>query len=176
MYQLAREGRAPRLDPRPVCIHRLVLTALEGARLKIEVACSKGTYIRSLARDIGERVGCGATLESLCRTAFGRFRLAEALPLPAAEEAAEARPRLIEAVLPLASALSELRALTVDRATAEHLRRGRQEALARIAGPRVEGETAAVLDCRDALVAVVSERRGRWRLDRVFASAAPCAP
>ena len=81
MYKRARAGEVIELAARPVTIHSLVLEAIEGADLVLSVLCSKGTYIRSLARDLGRVLGCGAWLAGLQRTRVGRFDLAEAISL-----------------------------------------------------------------------------------------------
>lgn len=83
LYELARQGLEVERAPRCVSIHSIELVAFEGARLSIRVACSKGTYIRTLARDIGERLGCGAHLCALRRTVTGGLLLSGALSLEA---------------------------------------------------------------------------------------------
>lgn len=82
-YARARRGETSELSPRAVCIERLVLLGWDpgSGRLEIEVACSAGTYIRALARDIGDVIGCGGALESLRRTAALGFDLSTAVPL-----------------------------------------------------------------------------------------------
>lgn len=85
---LARSGKQVKLAERKITIFRLDITGIDlaGARFSIEVDCSKGTYIRSLARDIGEALGTGAYLESLRRTASGPFRIEDAVTLEAFAE------------------------------------------------------------------------------------------
>ncbi|KAF0283695.1 tRNA pseudouridine(55) synthase TruB [Spiribacter roseus] len=73
LHELAREGRTVERAPRPVAIHSLTGEWIEADRLRLTVSCSKGTYIRSLAADIGEALGCGAHIETLRRTALGPF-------------------------------------------------------------------------------------------------------
>ncbi|MBI2766431.1 MAG: tRNA pseudouridine(55) synthase TruB [Chloroflexi bacterium] len=85
-YAVARKGGAPALEARMVVIRRIELRVLGGERLAISVECGAGTYIRSLARDIGERLGCGAHLAALRRTRAGAFDVAGAISL---EELAE---------------------------------------------------------------------------------------
>ena len=81
LYQLAREGKEVEIDPREVEIKRLDLLEFEGDTFKIDVECSKGTYIRSLCRDIGEALGCGATMTELVRTSTSGFSLADTVSL-----------------------------------------------------------------------------------------------
>lgn len=78
-YKAARKGREVKLDPRPITIYAFELIAWESPCIKFRVACSKGTYIRSLARDIGEKLGVGGHLVELRRTAIGTFRIEDAL-------------------------------------------------------------------------------------------------
>ena len=75
LYQLAREGKEVEIEPREVEISKLDLLSFEKDTFKIEVECSKGTYIRSLCRDIGEALGCGATMTDLVRTSTGGFSI-----------------------------------------------------------------------------------------------------
>lgn len=81
LYELAREGRTVEIDAREVEIKRLNLLSFSGDTFKIEVECSKGTYIRSLCRDIGEELGCGATMTDLVRTATSGFSLDDTVSL-----------------------------------------------------------------------------------------------
>ena len=73
LYDLAREGVSIEREPRPVRIEKLVILELAGELLTVEVTCSKGTYIRVLAEDIGEALGCGAHLASLRRIRVGEL-------------------------------------------------------------------------------------------------------
>jgi tRNA pseudouridine55 synthase len=85
-YHLARKGKGTELPARPVEIHSIVVMAYEWPRVVLEVECGKGTYIRSLARDLGGALKCGGMLESLRRTAVGRFAIQEAVPLDSLPE------------------------------------------------------------------------------------------
>ena len=78
-YDLARAGEAVDLAPRPVTIHRVEVLSYHWPRLELEVECEGGTYIRSLARDVGESLGCGGLVEVLIRTRIGVFTLADAI-------------------------------------------------------------------------------------------------
>ncbi len=83
LYEYARQGIELERPPRQVTLHKLELLELDGMQARIEVECSKGTYIRTLAQDIGRRLGCGAHLAALRRTAVGPFRLEDAVGLEA---------------------------------------------------------------------------------------------
>lgn len=75
LYELAREGKTVERKARTVQIHNVTILKMDLPRVELEVSCSKGTYIRTLCQDIGERLGCGGCMESLIRTASGAFRI-----------------------------------------------------------------------------------------------------
>ena len=81
LYDYARKGIAVERTPRAVTIHRIDLVSWQGDVLVLDIDCSKGTYIRTLAEDIGNHLGCGAHLSALRRTASGALRIADALTL-----------------------------------------------------------------------------------------------
>jgi tRNA pseudouridine55 synthase len=85
LYEYARAGTEIERAPRPVTIHALELESFAGDTARFRVACSKGTYVRVLAEDIGVALGCGATLAGLRRTAVGTFSLDDAITLDALE-------------------------------------------------------------------------------------------
>ena len=86
LYQLARQGRTVERPAREVTIHELVITKVELPLVTMRVRCSKGTYIRTLCQDIGEKLGTGGTMESLLRTRVGSFTLDQSIRLDEAED------------------------------------------------------------------------------------------
>jgi tRNA pseudouridine55 synthase len=78
-YELAREGKSAELKPREVSIREFEITTIEKPVVSFRVVCSKGTYIRSLARDFGNALGVGAYLAELCRVRIGAFRIEDAM-------------------------------------------------------------------------------------------------
>lgn len=80
-YKLARKGKEAELKPRQVTISAFEITAVNLPSVSFRVVCSKGTYIRSLARDLGDALGVGAYLAELCRTRIGEFRLEDAVQI-----------------------------------------------------------------------------------------------
>ena len=117
LYELAREGVEVERAPREVEIHALDVVSISGENLLISVKCSKGTYIRTLAEDIGKRLGCGAYLTALRRTGVSGFRIEEAVTLEQLEADGErARERLLPPEV-LVRSLPELQ-LDAARATA----------------------------------------------------------
>jgi len=150
-YDLARRGQAVSLQARRVRIDAIEVRAYAYPRLEIEVRCGKGTYIRSLARDLGERLGCGGLIEALRRTWVGPFGADNALAPKAEAETARA------ALLPLAAAVSELARVTLQLPEVSRLRRGQAIPLGGLAIPAKAGgdaEKLAVFDTGGALVAV----------------------
>src|SRR5207244_1605387 len=115
-YDLARQGEEVVLQPRRIRIDAIDLLDYDYPRLLLEVRCGKGTYIRSLARDLGERLGCGALVETLRRMRVGRFDAADAIGLDADTTTARAR------LLPLAAAVAEMPQVTVDPHALNRLR------------------------------------------------------
>ncbi len=81
LYDLARKGREVERQSRPVTIHELTLLGMTERELHLRVHCSKGTYIRTLCKDIGEALGCGGTMAALRRVQAGEYTLEEAVPL-----------------------------------------------------------------------------------------------
>ena len=120
LYRLARRGEEVERAPRRVRISLLEVTQHDGERLVLRVVCSKGTYIRVLAEDIGEALGCGAHLGGLRRTASGRFRIEQAATLEALADAEERRRRL----LPLPALLGDLPRAELGAAEEARLRQG----------------------------------------------------
>ena len=90
VYELARRGVEVKLEARPVTITEFEIVKAELPIVHFKVVCSTGTYIRSLANDFGERLGCGGHLSSLCRTRIGEFLLKDALSITQFEEKVKA--------------------------------------------------------------------------------------
>jgi tRNA pseudouridine55 synthase len=155
-YALARRGEAPELEPRAVTIRALTLVGLETAagRLELEVTCSAGTYIRALARDIGDALGCGGALARLRRTAALGFSLEQAVPLARLDEPPP--PPLLE---PLA-ALGHLprHRLTDDELPAWRCGRPLE------ATPSAAGEGPVAVVRPDGILAGIARARGDGRL------------
>lgn len=126
LYKLAHQGLEVERQPRRVTIYRLELLGMGDGRLEIDVQCSKGTYIRTLAEDIGAALGCGAHLSQLRRTLAGPFDVANALSLEALKQ------RLLEggqealdaALLPMDAALAHWPALQLTENLVFYVRQG----------------------------------------------------
>lgn len=123
-YRMARRGLAVALEPVEVQVFALELLEFDGAAARIRVHCSAGTYVRSIAHDVGRLLGCGAFLESLRRTASGEFTETQARTLETLKEMAAAG-QLAEALIPASGVLPEFPNATVDALTAAQIRQGK---------------------------------------------------
>ncbi len=122
-YKLARNDEPVELEPAEIEIHALELLEVDGPFATVRCLCSAGTYIRSLAHDLGTALGCGAHVCGLNRTKVGEFELGDAHPLEHLEEL-HAEDRLEDAVRPPASLVPSLPVERVDAATAARIRHG----------------------------------------------------
>ena len=127
LYELARQDKRVDIPPREVEITRLELLEFSGDTFKIAIDCSKGTYIRSLCRDIGEAIGCGATMSELHRTATGGFEVADAVRLDDLT-----RENIEKYILPEEAALTSLTEVFVTEKQAIRFGNGGQLAYERL--------------------------------------------
>jgi tRNA pseudouridine55 synthase len=123
-YELARKQQPVDLAPVSVEVYAFDILAIEGCEVTVRVHCSAGTYLRSIAHEAGQDLGCGAFLKSLRRTASGDFRIESARTLEELGALAEAG-RFAEAVIPAARLLPEFPTAIVDQVTAGQIRNGR---------------------------------------------------
>ena len=163
LYKLARRGLVVERQPRPAVIHRLSLEAQAPDTLGFSVACSKGTYVRTLAADLGAALGCGAYLLSLRRTAFGPFRLEDSLPLHTLLEKSD---RLRTGLL--SRALGHYRGVEIAPSAVHLLRHGQQAPLAELPPASAPGELIRLVAPDGTLVALARHHPERWRLARVL--------
>jgi tRNA pseudouridine55 synthase len=125
LYELARQGIEIAREPRTIQIYRLELLRVEPLYWELEVACSKGTYIRNLVEDIGDALGCGAHVSELRRIASGCFTLDEQLSLPYLQDLAEQGMAPLDALLlPAWAAIADKPKVTVTDNTAYYLLHG----------------------------------------------------
>jgi tRNA pseudouridine55 synthase len=173
LYDLARAGERVDLPPRPVTIYRLQLvdfgpwdadTGLQAERSKIvlDVECSKGTYIRAIARDLGAALGCGAHLAALTRTFVGALALDGAMGLAELEAAPARLPSLL---LPPESAVADWPALHLDDVQAALVRNGRALPLSAL---NTDGERLRAHAPDGSLLAVMRRSGDEWRPEKVF--------
>lgn len=120
LYRLARAGRPVQKPPRPVRIHRLRIRSVRLPEIRFEVACSGGTYVRTLCADIGREMGCGGHLQWLRRTFAGGFDIAESVPLEALEASDAPETFLVRP----ADALRGMSEIRVEAAAEDRIRHG----------------------------------------------------
>ena len=156
LYKLARKGEVVERAPRTVTVSEFTVVHSEGGKVEFRVVCSGGTYVRTLARDLGELLGTGAHLASLRRTSTGTFSVVKAV-LPENVEP--------QSLIPLQDALAHMPAIRLPDPITESAKHGGEFAFA----GEVLGEYLALLD--DAGVYAVAARIGNslWRPERVLA-------
>jgi tRNA pseudouridine55 synthase len=169
-YELAREGEEVELAPRKITVHHLEILEWAPPEVVIDVHCSSGTYVRSLANDLGNALGCGAYLVGLRRTKSGRFSLREATPLRKLQEAFHAG-NWYQYLIPAAEALAEWPAVELTPDDVENIRHGHRihagaEAKpGMVRGVSTQGELVALMD-------LVTGETGEpeWQPKKVFFS------
>lgn len=168
LYRLARQGQEVERPARAVAVTAFDVAVTAPDRLAFAVACSKGTYVRVLAQDLGTALGTVAHVSALRRTEFGPFGLAEAVPLDRVEELAG------QGTLPvvtLSAAMMRYRAVVADAGLITAIRHGRQQALGALGAPRATAEVVRI-ESADGVLVAVAEAAGEagWRLARVMGS------
>ncbi len=161
-YDLAREGEEVVLAAREVTIHALRLTSFTPEEAVLEAECGKGTYVRAIARDLGQLLECYGHVTALRRTRVGPFREEDAVPL-AELEAEDAQP--FEDLLSVQAGLTELPCVVVDRNAAARLRRGQSLMLR---GRDVPSEGLAYASCCGVPVAFGDVQAGELLPRRIF--------
>jgi tRNA pseudouridine55 synthase len=171
-YKLARKGIEVELPKRKVTIRSIAITSMELPDLTMEVACSSGTYIRSLAADLGRRLGTGAHLKALRRLASEPFSVEEAIDLRDVSDT-----RLAEKIVPLGRAVAHLQGTQIDARLAQKIRGGYQPDWRELSeGLDADGRQAGPLKLLNGndLVAILEVHRsdsdsvGRLKIGRVF--------
>ncbi|KAB8143238.1 tRNA pseudouridine(55) synthase TruB [Chloroflexia bacterium SDU3-3] len=161
LYDLARAGVTLDLPARPVVIYQIDLVELRLPDVVLDITCGKGTYIRSIARDLGAALGCGAHLAALRRTAVGTFVVAQAATLEALEQG---QPALAEVLLPAEHAVRDWPAVALDAEQAAFVRNGRPLLLP----DAPAGERARAHGPGGELLATLQLQDGRWQPTKVF--------
>jgi tRNA pseudouridine55 synthase len=180
-YKLARKGEAVALRPRRAHVYRIDLISFDPPEAVIEVDCSRGTYVRSLAHDIGETLGCGAHLSGLARTAVGPFTVERAVGEESLR-AALADGSWRDLVQPMDCGLLHLPALTLGIEDEKDIRHGRPTTL----DAEITAQLGAITDGLEArgygedgsLVGILrwDAGEGVWRGRKVFAGEPPAEP
>jgi tRNA pseudouridine55 synthase len=166
-YDLARAGQEVILQPRSIHVYNIQVVSSDLPYLKLKVSCSKGTYMRSLANDLGERLGCHAYLKDLVRISYGPFKIDDAVTPDQLQQAAAGN--LIDRLLyPLDYALTGCDRAYLDETQAESVQRGLDIALA-TQGPGTKGHSLAYTT-EGRLLAVMKfvTENGLWHPEKVF--------
>jgi tRNA pseudouridine55 synthase len=180
LYDLARQGIEVERKARPITVHSLVVTRVVLPDIDMHVECSKGTYIRTLAADLGEALGCGAHLAALRRTRSGPFTLAESVPLQEligdrspAETLARVQPHLLK----VERGFEAMPAFRVQgEAQLAQVTHGQQLPLGAEHVEWAEGLRVRVLGPGEALIALAERQGDRLRYLRVLIGPAASAP
>jgi tRNA pseudouridine55 synthase len=154
LYELAREGVEIERKTRLIHIYNIEdIRLFDDNRVSMLVTCSKGTYIRTLCKDIGEKLGCGACMSALVRTQSGRFTLESAIRLTELKDMV-AEGRLDEVLLSPERALDNYRRIVVSSAAEKYLANGNKISLNYCKTKPNDGEKVVVFDEEDKLVGV----------------------
>jgi tRNA pseudouridine55 synthase len=171
LYKLARAGIKIELQSRFVKVYRLELVDWQSPVATIEIECSKGTYIRSLAHDLGQALGCGANLKKLVRSRCGMFDIVDSVSIPKLEEAFH-YGYWYDLVYPLDIVLSHWMAIVVNDDTGQAIRNGRpfiQEEINSKAQHSVNNR-CRVYTRQGHFLGVMrfNHERGQWQAEKVF--------
>ena len=163
-YEMAREGEEVNLEPRVIQVYSLELLEWDSPEAVVDVFCSSGTYVRSLANDLGNALGVGAHLVGLRRTKSGRFTLRDAVPLRRLQESFTAGD-WYRYLIPAAEALAEWPMVELDGDQVELIRHGHRvpaESASKgwARGVSEQGDLVALLE--------VDEEKGEWQPRKVF--------
>ncbi len=165
-YDMARQGEEVDLAPRKITVHHLEVLEWAPPEVVVDVHCSSGTYVRSLANDMGNALGCGAYLIGLRRTKSGRFSLRDATPLRKLQEAFQAG-NWYQLLIPAAEALADWPAIELDPDQVEAIKHGHrvpalEDAKGMVRGVSMAGELVALLE--------LDEATREWQPKKVFFS------
>jgi tRNA pseudouridine55 synthase len=169
-YEMAREGEPVELAPRKINVFHLEVLEWAPPEVVIDVHCSSGTYVRSLANDLGTALGCGAYLVGLRRTKSGRFSLRDAVPLRKLQEAFTVG-NWYQYLIPAAEALAEWPAVELSPDQVEEVKHGHRVKAAADAEPglvrgvSMAGELVAILDLAEG-----EDGSREWQPKKVFFS------
>ncbi len=165
-YEMARQGEEVDLQPRKIQVYSLELLEWAPPDAVVDVYCSSGTYVRSLAHDLGEKLGCGATLTGLRRTKSGRFTLRDAVPLRKLRESFN-DGTWYQYLIPAAEALSDWKALELTNDQVDAIRHGHRIPAEDATDKMVRGISEA-----GELVALLEydEKTKEWQPKKVFFS------
>jgi tRNA pseudouridine55 synthase len=167
-YEMAREGEEVELAPRKITVHHLEVLEWTPPEVVIDVHCSSGTYVRSLANDLGVMLGCGAYLVGLRRTKSGRFSLRDSVPLRKLQEAFTAG-NWYQYLIPAAEALGDWPAVELNPDEVEGVRHGHRVKVVgeptetKVRGVSTQGELVALME-----ITINEDGSREWQPKKVF--------
>jgi tRNA pseudouridine55 synthase len=167
-YEMAREGEEVDLTPRKITVHHLEVLEWAPPEVVIDVHCSSGTYVRSLANDLGVMLGCGAYLVGLRRTKSGRFSLRDSVPLRKLQEAFTAG-NWYQYLIPAAEALGDWTAIELSPDEVEGVRHGHRVKVVgdptetKVRGVSTQGELVALME-----IVINADGSREWQPKKVF--------
>jgi tRNA pseudouridine55 synthase len=160
LYKLARRGEIVDVPPREVTIFELSLLAVNLPEIELHVTSSSGTYVRSLAHDLGEALGCGGHVVALRRTAVGNFTTHEAVPLATLNQA-----NVTDFLLPMTTAVAHLPRLDLNAEETEDIQYGQQIARR---GDQSEADLVQAYGADGRFVGIVTARDDYWQPHKIF--------
>ena len=167
-YEMARQGEEVDLAPRKITVHHLEVLEWAPPEVVIDVHCSSGTYVRSLANDLGVMLGCGAYLVGLRRTKSGRFSLRDSVPLRKLQEAFTAG-NWYQYLIPAAEALGDWPAVELNPDEVEGVRHGHRVKVVgeptetKVRGVSTQGELVALME-----ITINADGTREWQPKKVF--------
>lgn len=168
-YALARAGEEVLLPPRPVQVESLELLSADAASATFEMTCGKGTYVRSIARDLGREIGCFGHVTMLRRVRVGNFHENRSISLEKLEELVHSAAQE-EWLLPIASVLADIPAVELDPTSAHRLTQGQTVSIPSTSALSAITEDTVTVQavCENRLVAIATAQGGKLKTVRVF--------
>ena len=169
LYELAREGKVIERKARTVYIREIRILSIELPRVTMEVTCSKGTYIRTLCQDIGEKLGVGGCMKSLLRTQVGRFSLEDSKTLQIIQELKE-NGSLEQILIPVDSLFEDYRRVQVDKKQEPLLYNGNMFYMEGQKDVPYDEEMVRVYDCDGKFVAIYryNAENNQYKIVKMF--------
>jgi len=171
LYKLARQGKKIQKPPRRIEIFDITINHIELPNVDMEVFCSSGTYIRSLAFDIGKKLGCGAHLSKLCRTQSSAFKLEDAIQLDALEKLD--KMTVEQRIVSLSDCLAVMPKIVVDKRIAQKIKFGQKLSINELDLPLAKPDQfIKVIDNHNDLLAIIqlNENRQEYKYCCIFLS------
>jgi tRNA pseudouridine55 synthase len=165
-YKMAREGIEVSIKPREVRIESIEIISFENSCIELKIECSKGTYIRSIANDLGEKLGCGAYLKNLARTVYGPFKIANAVSLEDIGNACNSG-QIAKILYPVDSPLAGLERQDIDEKTSHDIVHGHDVILY---PPSLEQNLLCRAYYSGKIFAIMKflPAQGKWHPEKVF--------